>query len=672
MNRNFAFVLLGLLVLAGCQLETGPSTAPQPNDTGELQTFSSAEELQQFLAQTSGGATTQYFERTAVAEDAAAPTSAGAGESTRSFTGTNNQEVGVDEADILKTDGEYVYTVTGRTLFILDAYPGEDAQVVSRTLLGSQPRGLFIHDDTLVVIGSQQNHHVIEPFARSSMPYYGASSTSTIHAYDLADRTAPKIVKNASFEGSYVEARMRDGVAYMVFNTRVAGDDLPVIMEDGVETRIAASDIAYWPVPYDQPQLTTVQALSLDTLSLASDSFLTESAQTVYMDEHLYLASPRRINEYEIRQEQTLAIASEQLPAEKQDLLARIDAVDDEILSSSEKKHKKLQVIQEHTRSLSADEQDALEEQIEQAVDEELAQFDYRQYTRIAKLSVSADGARFVADAEVGGSLNNQFSMDERDGVLRLATTTDGIWEEGKQSRESENHVFTLDEDLSVLDHVDGIAVDERIYSARFVEDRLYLVTFKQVDPFFVIDLSDASDVEVLGELKITGFSRYLHPYDEDTVIGFGRQADERGRQEGLKISLFDVSDVASPQELASWVSEGDHVSSSAEYEHKAFLLDKDNDLLVIPASSHDRREGGESYNGALVFSISSEDIELRGLVDHGSGERFGSSVERSFTIEELLYTKSPSLLRINSIEDLSSVQEVELRGLSATDVPVY
>lgn len=271
---------------------------------------------------------------------------------------------------------------------------------------------------------------------------------------------------------------------------------------------------------------------------------------------------------------------------------------------------------------------------------------------------------RFVASQEIVGFVYGQFAFSEKEGVLRVATTTNRIWSSGSTVRESENHIYTLDESLNVLDSVHGLAPTERVFSARYVEDTLYLVTFEEIDPFFVIDLSNPRSIEVLGELKITGFSRYLHPISETTVLGFGREATETGRQQGLKISLFDVSDVNNPVEKASWVSDHRFASSAAEWDHRAVLYIGEHDLLVVPVQSYDR---DNRYAGAFVFTVTEEEVSLRGLVDHQE-----NAVERSAYIGEHLYTKSFSLLRVNALESLRGVVDVPLVTPARTDVPVY
>lgn len=176
------------------------------------------------------------------------------------------------------------------------------------------------------------------------------------------------------------------------------------------------------------------------------------------------------------------------------------------------------------------------------------------------------------------------------------------------------------------------------------------MVTFRQIDPFFVISFANPKKPKILGELKIPGFSRYLHPYDETTIIGLGRDATAAGQQLGLKLGLFDVTDCSNPIESFSWSIEEKYAYSDAEWEHKAFLFSAEKNLLVIPGNMN---YAGTQFNGAFAFYIDKTKIELRGVIDHllnPSDNFYERNVERSLYIENLLYTKSKCLLRINKI----------------------
>jgi uncharacterized secreted protein with C-terminal beta-propeller domain len=278
----------------------------------------------------------------------------------------------------------------------------------------------------------------------------------------------------------------------------------------------------------------------------------------------------------------------------------------------------------------------------------------------------------------------NQFSMDEYDGYFRVATTTQG--------ETTGNHVYILDMDLNIVGSLENLAPGEMIYAARFMGGRGYLVTFEMIDPLFVIDLSDPYSPEVLGELKITGYSNYLHPYDENHLIGIGKQAVEAEEEgfawyQGVKIALFDVSDVNNPQEISKYEIGDRGTDSTVLWDHKAFLFDESRNLMVIPvvvAEIHesDYPEGvptwayGEPvWQGAYVFHISLDaGIALEGAITHIENIADPElqyyyyspfSVERSLYITgeagDVLYTISQAKIKMNSLENLEYINEVEL-----------
>lgn len=235
--------------------------------------------------------------------------------------------------------------------------------------------------------------------------------------------------------------------------------------------------------------------------------------------------------------------------------------------------------------------------------------------------------------------------------------------------------MWVLDGDGTIIGNVSGIAEDERIYSTRFVEDTLYMVTFKQVDPFFVVDLGNPKNPVIEGSLKLPGFSKYLHPYGTDLIVGLGRNTTATGRQTGLKIALFDVSNPSQPRVLSEYVGDDRYVQTTAEFEHKAFLLSREKNLLVIPARDNDWSQESTSFDGALVFSISEKGISLQGLIDHsksGKGRYGGPSVSRSAVVDDSLFTVSSTLLRANDVSSLKNISTVNLESKTDSDIPIY
>jgi uncharacterized secreted protein with C-terminal beta-propeller domain len=264
------------------------------------------------------------------------------------------------------------------------------------------------------------------------------------------------------------------------------------------------------------------------------------------------------------------------------------------------------------------------------------------------------------AKGEVLGRVLNQFSMDEYNGYFRIATTT-------TMNGSTQNNVYILDMNLSVVGNLTDIAPGEAIDSARFIGNRCYLATsVVRRDPFFVIDVENVSDPKILGYLKIPGFTRYLHPYDEDHVIGVGR--DENN---SVKVSLFDVSNVSAPVEIDMYSVGGVWSDTLVLTEHKAFLFEKSKNLLAFPVSVTYLKEMYpnlyyENWQGVYVFNITlSDGLVLRGNVTHqDDGVYYWESnygAKRVLYIENVLYTVSAMKVKLNSLEDLSFIKEIEL-----------
>jgi len=285
------------------------------------------------------------------------------------------------------------------------------------------------------------------------------------------------------------------------------------------------------------------------------------------------------------------------------------------------------------------------------------------------------DGAiEYVVSGEVPGRVLNQFSMDEYEGYFRIATTL------GWNRR---NDVYILNLDLNVVGKIEGLAPGERIYSARFMGHRCYLVTFKKVDPFFVIDLTDPYNPKVLGWLKISGYSSYLHPYGENFIIGIGKETVEASEgnfawYQGVKISLFNVTDVGNPEEVSRFIIGDRGTESPVLNDHKALLFDRGRNLMVIPvlvaevqnAPSKDmvpNTYGNYVWQGAYVFNVTvNGEIKLRGRITHIEGEMMKSLfesyfVKRAVFMDDVLCTISDKKIKMNSLQNLAEIKSIEL-----------
>jgi len=298
--------------------------------------------------------------------------------------------------------------------------------------------------------------------------------------------------------------------------------------------------------------------------------------------------------------------------------------------------------------------------------------------TIIHKISINEDKIEYIAKGSVPGRLLNQFSMDQSGDRFRVVTTTEYYTQ--YQGMVRANAVYILDEHLNIVGKLDQIAPDESVYSARFIGDRLYLVTFQQIDPFFVIDLSSDTP-KILGELKIPGFSNYLHPYDNEHIIGIGRDTKEieegRVQQLGIKIALFNVEDVSNPKVIDKVIIGDSSTYSESLYDHKAFFFDKTKDILSIPITGDTKNLNEDSnskmiapdynrWNGFYVYDLDSLDgFDLKGKIAHldNDSRYYGMSNARTFYIDNVLYTASEGYLKMNSINNLKEINSLKFEN---------
>jgi len=535
------------------------------------------------------------------------------------FSTTNIQVAGVDEADIVKTDGEYIYLVSGNRTIIVEAYPPEQAQVLSEIELEGTALGIFINGDRLVVFEQETPYYPYYDYDMPAlreesavreydiMPYI--SPRVLIKVYDISDKENPRLQRELSADGQYVSSRMIGDYVYMVINEPVYEEDdginLPKIYSEGTEKEIPATDIYYSGVADYYYMYTTIIAINTqeDGQEPTYETILLGASSNLYVSmDNIYLTFP----------------------------------VWGGYVGDSER-------------------------------------------TAIHRIHIQGSTMNYTASGEVPGMVLNQFSMDEHDDHFRVATTTYG--------QTTENNVYILNLSLNITGSLENLAPGETIYSARFMGERGYLVTFKQVDPLFVIDLKNPYAPEVLGYLKVTGYSDYLHPYDENHIIGIGKETTDAGEfawYQGVKISLFDVTDVGNPREISKLEIGDRGTDSPVLWDHKAFLFDKSRNLMVIPlllaeVDQSDYPEGVPSwaygepvYQGAYVFDISvDEGLQLKGRVTHIESSTdleegyyyyySPLSVERSLYIGDVLYTISQAKIKMNNLESLEYVNEVQL-----------
>jgi len=500
------------------------------------------------------------------------------------YSQTNIQVEGVDEADIVKTDGTYIYAISSKNVVIVKAYPAEEAAVLSRISFDGSLKQIFINDERLVVF------------------YQNETQTTIANIYNLQNNTSPIFEKQIAIDGTYFASRMIGDFVYVIvrknayyYNGTV---NLPKICFNNERRIVRATEIYYSDIADYPCAFTTIISFNIhdDNEEPIDKTILSGWSTNIYVSmQNIYLA----------------------ITNNDQTILHRIQIGNGEI--------------------------------------------------------------SYVADGKVQGRVLNQFSMDEHNGYFRIATTSEMIGSSWLLNLQ--NNLYVLNMDLETIGMIEEVAPGELIHSARFMGDVCYLVTFRKVDPFFAIDLSNPANPRILGELKITGYSNYLHSYDENHVIGVGKEtvSAETGDfswYQGVKISLFDVTDLTEPKELAKYEI-GDRGSDSPVLsDHKAFLFSKERNLLVIPVSvakadakAPSWATGEIVWQGAYVFTISlelEEKITLKGTITHvenGNVHNASYHATRALYINDVLYTISESKIKMNSLLDLSEIGELNLKG---------
>lgn len=708
-KKSYIFSVLSIIILlslSGCSFpwkkktvnnnpneQTATTTDQAMNNqaisSGAIKRFKDTKELQDFLISHSEGASNTLVKNGArelmVSDLAMAPGVKAETGATSDYSKTNVQVEGVDEADIMKTDGEYVYLLDYNDLFIIKAKPAATASVITKITFKSRPQEFYISGDKLVVFGYDSQIMTDKTY----QTFKRQSSYTYLKVFDISDPKNPKQVRDLNLEGSYSNSRVVGDYLYFItenYQNYISGEPLlPRIFDNGqtlsdnctLSAKCYLPNIFYFDIPYQSYVFTSVTAVNIKNASesISSDIYLLSGNQSLYASlNNIYITYTEYLNEYDIEQEVTTNLIKNRLTSDDQAKITKIEAVEDFILSSSEKKNKIYSLVQSYINNLNDTEAKNLQTEIDVALNKALTEkAKEMEKTVIHKISFSGSKLNYQASGSVPGRILNQFSMDEKDNFFRIATTRSQSWSRIESlNRESYSNVYVLDDKLQTIGTLENLAPGERIYSVRFMGDRAYLVTYKQTDPLFAIDLKDPKAPKILGELKIPGYSNYLHPYAENILLGFGRETELKDNgnviNKGLKLSLFDVSDPSAPKELDNFITGNEFSDSVALSDHKAFLASSAKKLVSVPAVLRNGQYGSKvEFSGSLVFEVNNNKIKLRGRIDHSDGGNYinkdywdgfnyyDNSVKRSLYIDNSLYTFSNKFLKINDISPASS-----------------
>jgi len=598
------------------------------------------------------------------------------------YSTTNVQVAGIDEPDIVKNDAKYAYILSQDKISIIDAYPGETAKLISKVGLdvnGNYLQNMFLNKDRLVIFyNDNQEQYSINRYDYMPTPNYLPITHAVI--IDVSDKQNPKLVHNYTLTGYYTGARMIGDNVYLISNTNVDYiHPMPPILR-GVAGGPITTDVYYFDNPDSNYNFNTITTFDIFSDAINSKTFLMGSTGTLYVsNDAIYLTYPKYQPYYYDQSYSKERFFTVILPLLPEALQGQIKSVDSSNLDDSQKWAQISDLMQNSYNKMSENDKNQLFGKIQQALEDydSKLQQDYRK-TIIQKFTIDNGTISYVGKGEVPGYLLNQYSMDEYGDRFRVATTTEYSTSNGTITG---NSVYVMDKSLNIVGGLDKIAPDESIYSARFMGDKLYLVTYQRVDPFFVIDLSSDTP-KILGALKIPGYSSYLHPYDETHIIGIGKETvqNQYGGLEpvGVKVSLYDVSNVTNPKTVGTYLIGSQGTDSDVLSDPKALLFDKEKNVLSIPifqsyggpiplnqAQSGSGPNGGavdimppiplsNNWRGFYIFGVDpTNGITLKGIVDHQTTDYGYNMGSRSFYINDSLYTVTSGLVKINDLNDI-------------------
>lgn len=520
---------------------------------------------------------------------------------------TNVQVEGVDEADTVKLNEDYIYMVSDQKVSIFDIRDPDNMVQAGDISFGSEryPVQLFLTEDYLVVL-NQNYFYQGQPVLRSDegykwAPYDGLAVASI---YSLEDPENPKLVREVGAEGQLSSARMTDNTIYFISNlySRMWA------FEENEEVELR-------PFNYDSEKGEDPEAIDYDKITILPDTL--EGGYTL-----ISAISLEDLNESQLSTEGYLG-SSEQFYMSTESIYLTTTVYSEEGADSDE------------------------------TTDSMFWNSGVRD-TDVYKFDFEGTDVELVGSHRLEGHLLNQFSMDEYDNHFRVVTTEGDSWNESKPS---ENHLFILDDEMNRVGELKGLAKTERIYSARFMGDKAYMVTFKETDPLFVFDLSDPTNPAVLGELKIPGFSNYLHPIDETHLLGIGYETEMvtfPGSKEpslvtgAMKMSLFDVSDFSNPKEQDVEIIGGYGSYSPAQYDHKALMIHQEKGYYGFPVTLYSGKAGGNvTYegDGANIYQVSPEQgiTQVASLmndkVEGQQYEEWNYAIQRLVYVDDTLFT---------------------------------
>ena len=548
------------------------------------------------------------------------------------FSETNVQEAGIDEPDFIKTNGKIIAVLQDNILNIIDPESSSSQPLSSLRLDGlGWGSEMFLAGERVWVM-AQTDLYSLSPLTARMIPEGNWEPHTTIVEIDITDPTQPIQVASMVIEGRYVNARVVNDIARIVVSSPPS--DLPFVTPQGP----SAEEIAL---------ATNKQAIVGTTIENWVPSYVYESNEGNVEKGQLVdckqVSHPSKFSGFT-----SLSVLDVDLTSDMKPPAATSVLTDGETVYASPENLYISTTDYPETVPFGEENFQNLEEEYSTSI---------HQFTM-----KTGEKTEYKASIDVKGHLLNQFAMSEHNGNLRVATTTGTPWGFDESNESVVTVIEIRDEGLIEVGQVGGMGKGERIFAVRFIGNLGYVVTFRQTDPFYTLDLTDPKTPKVRGELKITGYSGYLHPIEENLILGIGQEATEEGVTTGTKAALYDVEDLDDPKVISIW-SPGSG-RSSAEWDHHAFLWWPPESIAVLPI-----RDWRNYEAEVVMLKVKDGALQEFGRIFHSAPDspsdlkpEFMIPIERSLVVGNEIWTYSRGQLQANLLTDLSVSKKVQLQ----------
>ena len=563
----------------------------------------------------------------------------------KDYSTTNIQVENVDEADITKTDGNYIYSISDNNVIITDVRDPQNVKIAKKFNADEEatPVDLILNGNLLAVISEKDNN-----------TYNSYDNETCVSIYNIDNKENPLLQKSFTLESSYYTSRCTNNKLYIISSgyLKKKKDEKKIrreYTEDGQSKTLSLENIKRIK-DVETSKETTIAVVDMNNpkRDVKISKYLIDVSNAYVSENNIYLADYKR----EYKADSGLKVSA----------LFGLKGV--------------FGLFDQKNYNYN---------------------YSYKKQTNIYKFAINDGDLKYVSKATVDGATVNQYSMDEKNGHLRIATYN-----------EDGTSITIFDDNMNKLGETAKMGKGEKMYSSRFIGNKAYLITYKTIDPLFVVDLSNEKNPQVLGELKISGYSAYLHPYDENHLIGIGMETETKTNKDlngrvtststvvvGMKMALFDVSNVNNPVTLSTTVI-GDRRTTSAILSNpKALLFSKERELIAIPVNNYSEdfeTNNSDSLNmvienykniyskrigeGYAVYKINLKDgFKLKGMITHEKQKktdyysyyRYDSQMLRGMYIKDNLFTVSEDEIKVNNLENLEEIGKIRIRPLNST-----